>query len=549
MSFFRALAERTAAQGSLRDKQWIYVPYDQLSLDRGLASRADPAQTCLVFIESADKPARRRYHKKKLAFLLSNERHFALEAAERGFAVLYLAGDATFAAQLRAAMREHPRREVLVERPAERELREELASVEGLRVVASERWLTSEEDFTRACGESAPWRMDAFYRHVRRRTGALMSAEGQPLGGRFSFDGDNRERWRGTPAAPRAPRFEPDEVTREVLALIERRWPAHYGTLDDFALPCSAGDAQAMMAFAARACVEHFGPYEDAMSDEEPTLFHTQLSSLLNVGRIAPHAVIAMATRALEEGRAPLQSVEGLVRQVLGWREFVRHVHERTDGFRTVAPDARPSALDAHEALPRAFWEPRETGLRCLDRTLSQVWRTGYSHHITRLMVLSNIATLLGVEPRELSDWFWLAYTDAYDWVVEPNVLAMGTFGAGAVMTTKPYVSGAGYVHRMSDHCKRCRFDPSGRDATRPCPLTPMYWSFLDRNLERLSAIDRVGPALLSARKRTDAQRARDASVLARVRERLAEGAELPASVAADPSLVALRPPRARRRT
>jgi deoxyribodipyrimidine photolyase-related protein len=537
-NFARALAERTGVLGDLRSKQWVYVSYDQLTTERGPLSRADPKQTCVVLIESAQKAARRRYHKKKLAFLLSNERHFALDLAERGFAVLYRSGEASFAEQLRDAMREHGQREVIVQRPAERELRQELASVDGLRTVSNELWLTSEEDFVRACGEAPPWRMDAFYRYVRRRTGVLMDDEGRPLGGRFSFDGQNRERWRGDPPAPVAPTFEPDAITREVLALVERRWPGHFGTLDRFAMPCSRADAEALIDFVCAQCLEHFGPFEDAMSDDEATLFHTQLSSLINVGRVLPGEVVAAATRALAEDRAPIQSVEGLVRQVLGWREFVRHVHEGTDGFRTIAPDGRPSELGAHEELPAAFWDERETGLRCLDRTLETVWNTGYSHHISRLMVLSNIATLLGVEPKALSDWFWIAYTDAYDWVVEPNVLAMGTFGAGDVMTTKPYVSGAGYVHRMSDHCARCRFDPTGRDRARPCPLTPMYWAFLDRNFERLSKIDRVGPAILSARNRSDAQRERDANVLARVRERLAAGDALEASIAADPTVV-----------
>ncbi|MDP3275240.1 MAG: cryptochrome/photolyase family protein [Deltaproteobacteria bacterium] len=537
-SFARALAERSGIASEPRGKQWVYAPYDQLTLARGPLSRANPQETCVVLIESAQKPARRRYHKKKLAFLLSNERHFALELAERGFTVLYRAGEASFAEQLRDAMREHGQREAIVQRPAERELRKELASVEGLRTVSNELWLTTEEDFVRGCGEASPWRMDAFYRYVRRRTGVLMDDEGRPLGGRYSFDGENRERWRGDPPAPTAPTFEPDEITREVLALVERRWPGHFGTLAGFAMPCSRADAKALFDFVCAHCLKHFGPFEDAMSDEEPTLFHTQLSSLINVGRVLPSEVLDAAARALAEDRAPIQSVEGLVRQILGWREFVRHVHERTDGFRTIAPDGQPSELGAHEPLPKAFWDARETGLRCLDRTLETVWNTGYSHHITRLMVLSNIATLLGVEPKALSDWFWLAYTDAYDWVVEPNVLAMGTFGAGDVMTTKPYVSGAGYVHRMGDHCARCRFDPTGKDRARPCPLTPMYWAFLDRNLERLSKIDRVGPAILSARSRSDAQRQRDALILARVRERLAAGDALDASIASDPTVV-----------
>jgi deoxyribodipyrimidine photolyase-related protein len=262
------------------------------------------------------------------------------------------------------------------------------------------------------------------------------------------------------------------------------------------------------------------------MSSRSRNLFHTRISPLLNLQRLGARRVIddvlAMSL--------PLASKEGFVRQVLGWREFVRHVHDATDGFRVVRGEVQPttrgsssiSSLGANRPLPAAYWGGARSGLRCLDEVVASVWQDGMSHHITRLMVLSNIATLLDVSPRELTDWFWAAYIDAYDWVVEPNVLGMGTFAAGDLMTTKPYVAGAAYIDRMSDFCGGCRFDPK-----TTCPLTPLYWAFLGRHRSTLARVDRMKLPVLSEAKRSEAQRARDADIFTRVSAALTRGEEL----------------------
>jgi deoxyribodipyrimidine photolyase-related protein len=264
------------------------------------------------------------------------------------------------------------------------------------------------------------------------------------------------------------------------------------------------------------------------MSTKSTNLFHTRLSALLNLHRILPGRVVRDAL-ALE---IPLASKEGFVRQILGWREFVRHVHDATDGFREHAGidgGAAPSFLGADNPLPPAYWG-RRSGLECLDRVVEGVWAEGYSHHITRLMVLCNLATLLDVSPRELTDWFWVAYVDAYDWVVEPNVLGMGTFAAGDLMTTKPYVSGAAYIDRMSDYCEGCALDPK-----TTCPITPLYWAFLERHRERLAGNPRMRLPLSSLKRRNDDRRRRDAAIFEKVRDELDRGQRLgPESFAED---------------
>jgi deoxyribodipyrimidine photolyase-related protein len=505
----------------LRDRQpdpagrrWVYVPYDQLNHGLGPLADTDPAEIGIVLVESGWKAARRAVHRQKLYLVLANQRQFALEQAARGVAVDYRFSDRSYAEVLAEVVSD--RGPLTVMRPAERELRSNLAPLvaDGRLVeVPHTGWLTAADDF-RAAGETPPWRMDAFYRHVRRRTGVLMEG-GKPVGGRYSFDGDNRERWRGDPPAPTVPRFTPDAVSLEVADLVATRFASHPGRLDPAATPTTATDAEALWGWATRSCMPHFGPYEDALSTRSRSLFHTRISPLLNNGRLLPQRVVDDVV-ALD---VPINSVEGFVRQVLGWREFVRHVHEATDGFR--APGTQPGFLAANTPLPPAYWGT-ESGLRCLDDTVQAVWEDGASHHITRLMVLSNLGMLLDVDPRALTDWFWVAYTDAYDWVVEPNVLGMGTFAVGELMTTKPYVAGSGYIHRMGDHCASCAFHPK-----KTCPLTPMYWAYLERHREALAGVQRIRRQLWSVERRSDSQKADDRRVFEVVRERLAVGQSL----------------------
>jgi deoxyribodipyrimidine photolyase-related protein len=284
-----------------------------------------------------------------------------------------------------------------------------------------------------------------------------------------------------------------------------------------------------------------FGPFEDAMCRQSSTLFHTRLSSLLNIGRLLPRRLVLEA----EQLAIDLPSKEGFIRQILGWREFVHHVHEATDGFRqdplrpgmswpsegrpgsggyeewknepwpvqradsvrgADEPDggAAPTYLGPGRPMLPAYWGV-ESGLACLDRVVADVWREGYSHHITRLMVLANIASLLDLSPRAVTDWFWVAYTDAYDWVVEPNVLAMGMFAVGPVMTTKPYVAGSAYIHRMSDYCGECSFDPK-----KNCPLARLYWAYLNRHADALADNPRLSLPLASAARRPSNEQALD---------------------------------------
>jgi deoxyribodipyrimidine photolyase-related protein len=531
MSVFGEQLKVSGARLNESQRRWFFVPYDQLTDAVGPLSRANPREVGIVLVECPAKAVRRPYHKQKLALVLTSMRHFALEQTKRGVAVRYLI-DQSYAAALRR-MRELGR--IGMMRPAERELRAELAPLVesgAVELLPNEGWLTTTEDFQAAVRGKA-WRMDAFYRHVRRRSGILME-NAKPMGGKFSFDEENRKPWRGAPPAPEVPTFPVDAITREVCDLVEGSMGDHPGLLTPEFLPASREDVERAWAWAKSACLPNFGPFEDAMSSRSTNLFHTRIAPLLNLQRLSAHRVVSDVL-AMD---LPLPSQEGFVRQVLGWREFVRHIHEATDGFRVVRGEIQAckesgespidggsliSFLGASRPLPPAFWGT-PSGLHCLDEVVRGVWQEGTSHHITRLMVLANIATLLDVSPRELTDWFWAAYIDAYDWVVEPNVLGMGTFAAGDLMTTKPYVAGSAYIDRMSDYCQGCQFDPKST-----CPLTPLYWAFLGRHRSTLANVDRMKIPMASERKRTAAQRENDSATFDQVSAVLSRGHELKA--------------------
>ena len=543
--------ELRARQSDPAGRRWLFVPCDQLTDAVGPLAREGPAELGIVLVESRWQLGLRPYHQQRLALALANLRHFALEQAERGVAVRHVVGDAPFAKLLAPTIDELGPLRVM--RPAERELRSDLQPLvkkQRIEVVPHEGWLTTSEQFEAAFAGGKRWRMDGFYRHVRRETGILMEA-GKPVGGRLSFDADNRKPWRGEPPAPTPPRYGIDPIKQEVIEQVDAELADYPGRIEPRALAATKKEAERAWRWAKRHCLEHFGPYEDAMSRRSTTLFHTQISALVNLHRLLPARVVAdVAAMDL-----PIASQEGFIRQVLGWREFVHHVHDATDGFRVlpdgtrpqVAPTpgsagfarwsgrawrkgrsparidggACPSALDAEAGLPPAFWGT-PSGLACLDTVVSDVWTSGYGHHITRLMVLSNLATLLGISPREVADWFWVAYTDAYDWVVEPNVLGMGTFALGDLFTTKPYVSGAAYLHKMSDYCGDCAFSPK-----HDCPITSLYWGFLDRNEPVLRDNPRLTMPLRSLERRPKPRREHDRRVHDWVQRALERGERL----------------------
>jgi deoxyribodipyrimidine photolyase-related protein len=466
-------------------KRLIWVPYDQLHRDHQLLTDLD-GDTAVVVLESAWKPARRRYHKQKLVLLLSAQRHFATELAERGIPVVWHFTEGDYAQGLEEARDALNADRIVCSEPAEPEVASQLERLDRVDVHPNTFFSTSFDFYHSVFRGKRSRLLETFYRNARRNLGVLMD-DGAPAGGKWNFDASNRRTWKGTPSVPARPWFEPDDITREVIDLVESRYPEHFGEVTPFGWPVTRKEAEVWASHFFDYLLPHFGPFEDAMHADEPFLFHSLLSAPLNLGLLDPLDLCRRAEDEYRAGRATIESVEGFVRQIVGWREFVRHVHrEHLDLWPTT------NALDATRDLPEWYWNA-DSGLACLDDTIRTVLERGHSHHITRLMVLSNLATLLGVEPQQLNEWFWIAYVDAYEWVVTPNVIGMGTWADGGVMATKPYVSSGRYIRKMgATLCDRCRYDVNDSTGENACPFNYLYWGFVERHRELLEKNPRM---------------------------------------------------------
>ena len=457
---------------------WIFE--DQLS--PALPTLVDAPAAPVFMVESATAFSAWPFHKQRLAFLMSAMRHFAAELTTAGRNVHYYPlrqhGYRDSLSALRDALAATGADELIVVEPSEHHTRAWLETLPAkmgvpIRFVHNTLFLTDRDEFrTWAAAQDSPV-METFYRRMRTRHRVLMDGD-RPAGGAWNFDRENRKPFkRAAVAVPRRRTFAPDAITRDVINEVDRRFADHPGKLDDFALPVTR--KQARLAFVQflneRLCL--FGDYEDAMATDEPVLFHSTISASLNAGLLSPMEVIRAAEKRYRRGVAPLHCVEGFVRQILGWREYVYGI------YWAYMPEFRErNARGSTRELPQFFWSG-ETKMNCLRQCVGGVLENAYSHHIQRLMVICNFATLAGLRPQAMNDWFLAMYVDSHDWVVTPNVIGMALHADGGTVGTKPYVSSAAYIHRMSDYCKSCRYDHAARTGDDACPFNFLYWTFL----------------------------------------------------------------------
>ena len=470
---------------------------DQLDRNAALFDDFDPGQDAIWMAEVAAESTHVWSTKQRIAQFLAAMRHFAQDVAAAGRPLHYVRLDqpgnrGTLADELRTALVRLAPRRLVVTAPGEWRIWEELKAVardtEVPLLVADDRgFYGTIREFADHARGRATLRMEFFYREQRRRHRVLMDGD-QPAGGRWNLDAENRGHFgaRGPGALPPRPRFVPDAITREVLALVDRQFADHPGTTDDFDWPVTPAQAQVALDQFIRERLPLFGQFQDAMWSDEPWLLHAQLSSAMNLKLLDPRDAVTAAERAWRERRAPLASVEGFVRQILGWREYMRGIY-----WISMPRLREMNALDAHEPLPDWYWTG-DTDRECLRQAVGQTLRHGYAHHIQRLMVTGLYALLLGVEPKAVHEWYLAVYVDAIEWVELPNTLGMSQYADDGLIASKPYIASGKYIDRMSNYCKGCRFDPGRRTGDDACPFTTLYWDFLARHEQRFAAHPRL---------------------------------------------------------
>lgn len=477
------------------DSTLIPVFADQLSPNLSALRRADRARDRVLMVEVTEEANRVAHHSKKLAFLFSAMRHHADALRRDGWEVDYVRLDdpgnsGSFSGELaRAIARHHPSRIALTE-PGEWRVLDmarqwpDLFSM-PVHVAEDDRFLCSREEFERWAGGRRQLRMEYFYREMRKKTGLLMDGN-RPEGGRWNFDAENRKPADRDLFMPKPLQIEPDATTRDVLDMVSRLFPDRFGAIEPFGMAVTRDEAERALTHFISVALAGFGDHQDAMLKGERYLYHSFLSAYLNAGLLDPLDICRRVEEAWRDGAVPLNSAEGYIRQIVGWREFVRGIY-----WLRMPNYANGNFLEAQRPLPDFYWNA-DTDMTCIREVVTQTREDAYAHHIQRLMVTGNFALLVGVAPHEVHEWYLAVYTDAFEWVEMPNTLGMSQFADGGVLASKPYAASGNYINRMSDYCSNCRYDVKDRTGPDACPFNPLYWDFLERNRQKLGRIPRL---------------------------------------------------------
>ena len=480
---------RQASQPALPAKvrNLVIVLGDQLDAQSSALQDFDPKQDVVWMAEVAEESTHVWSAKQRIAVFLSAMRHFAEDLQTRGFPMRYIRLDdpdnlGSLAQELSKAVTQLQPTALVLSAPGDWRVLQSLrgmAAQHGLPLDLRDdlHFFSTVREFAAHAEGRKQLRLEYWYRELRRKHKILMEGK-DPVGGQWNFDADNREAFgkAGPQNVPPPTRFAPDAVSLEVIGLVNTRFASHPGTLHSFGWPVTRTQAlQALQAFIQER-LPLFGQYEDAMWSGQPWLYHSHLSCALNLKLLNPREVVQAAEAAYRAGHAPLAAAEGFIRQILGWREFVRGIY-----WTQMPSYLERNALDAQAALPAWYWTG-QTDMACLKDAITQTLEHGYAHHIQRLMVTGLYALLLGVKPQAVHAWYLSVYVGAVEWVELPNTLGMGQFGDGGLMASKPYVASGKYIQRMSNHCKSCKYDPAQSTGPNACPYTTLYWDFLIRH-------------------------------------------------------------------
>nr|WP_255702792.1 cryptochrome/photolyase family protein [Roseivivax sp. GX 12232] len=469
----------------------VLVLGDQLSEGLSALRAADPERDVVVMAEVAEEAGYVAHHPKKIALIFAAMRKFAARLRDAGWELRYTALDDTensgsIPGELLRRAEELGASEVIATQPGEFRLIAALDEM-GLKVtqLTDDRFLTDLDWFEDWARGRKSLRMEYFYREMRKSTGYLME-EGKPAGGQWNFDHDNRKPAPGEIAASGPMRFTPDETVEEVLDLVERRFGNSFGETRPFWFATDQGEARRALTHFVKTALPRFGDYQDAMMGEERFLYHGVISGYMNIGLLDPREVCDAVEAAWRAGDVPINAAEGFIRQVIGWREYMRAIY-----FREGPEYPRRNWLNHQRGLPPLYWGA-ETRMRCLAKAVEQTREEAYAHHIQRLMVTGNFALLAGIDPAEVEEWYMRVYFDAFEWVTAPNTVGMSQFADGGVIASKPYVSSGSYIDRMSDYCGDCAYSVKTKTGEGACPFNLLYWHFMDRHRERFAKNPRM---------------------------------------------------------
>jgi deoxyribodipyrimidine photolyase-related protein len=473
----------------------VLILGDQLCEDLSALAGFDQALDLVLMLEVRAEAIYVNKHKQKIAFVLAAMRHFAATLRARGLSVDYVSfedegNSGDFTGELQRAIVRHAPQRVIVTEPGEWRvlglMRNWQSDLElPVLIRPDDRFLCSREAFAAWTQDRKLFRMEHFYREMRKRTGLLME-DGKPAGGDWNFDTENRK---ALPKGKRPPprlRFAPDAITREVIELVDRHFPSHFGDLEPFGWAVTRAGALEALSHFLNHCLPEFGDYQDAMKAGEPFLYHSIISPYLNIGLLTAREVCDAAVAEWAAGRAPINAVEGFVRQILGWREYVRGLY-----FHLMPRYPQSNYLGADRPLPWFFWSG-ETEMNCVGSTVRDTRQHAYAHHIQRLMITGNFALLAGLNPLEVEAWYLGVYIDAFEWVELPNVHGMALFADGGILASKPYAASGAYIDRMSDYCGACRYDPKVKTGPSACPFNLLYWNFHIANRDKLGGNQRL---------------------------------------------------------
>lgn len=502
----------------------LWILGNQLSKQLEGFQYIDPQADRIVMIEANSRSRWKKYHKKKLVLIFSAMRHFAKELQNHGFQVEYYISE-SFGTAWKEHLEKHKTSEIILHLPTDWKMRKlleqwiEEQTKNGMTISQLEEnlFLVKEEEWNKHLPDSKTWKLDGVYQKLRRQYKVLLEGD-KPIGGKWSFDAENRKSPKPGLQFAKPLIFSPDDITREVIEKVNTDFPENPGTTDSFHLPVTRAQAEEVLEHFLRFRLQTFGEYQDAMLENNPYMSHSLISSAMNIGLLDPLHAIRKAEEAYQEGKAPLAAVEGFIRQILGWREYIRGIYLRK------MPDYKHVNAFQHERpLPDFFWWG-DTKMNCLHHCVKEVLQNGYNHHIQRLMVLGNFANVAGIQPQEVAEWFNVMYTDAHDWVVLPNVLGMALYADHGTMSTKPYISSGQYINKMSNYCKGCRYQVSEKFGESACPFNSLYWDFLMRHQEVLRDNPRMGLMYQLLDKMEDTEKAAIKEQACNVLERLERG-------------------------